>query len=201
MKEVFEMFLPGLMYFWVLFVGQGPMQEVLNEKGIHTLSRILVAPVSLPQFVLSKIIRCFLLCGLIQTLLLLASSLLFGVRWGNPFTLAMVIATSALSMSGLLAFIYSLARTSDQANLLSTIALLICAMLGGSMFPFEQLPGFMQAIGRFTPNHWGIVAFQQVLRARPVGELIAPVAALAALGVVGAAVGYHMFQRQLQPSK
>ncbi len=201
MKEIFEMFLPGLMYFWVLFVGQGPMQEVLNEKGIRTLSRILAAPVSLPQFVLSKLIRCFLLCGVIQALLLLSGFLLFGVRWGNPLLLAAVITASALSMTGLLAFIYSLARTSEQANVIPTIALLICAMLGGSLFPYDQLPHFMQAVGQFTPNHWGIVAFQTVLRARPLAELLAPLAALSAFGVLGAAAGCRLFQRQLQPVK
>ena len=107
-----------MMYFWVLFVGQGPLQEVLYEQETHTLARILAAPVTLSQFVLSKLIRCFLLCGLIQALLLLLSSFLFGVHWGNPGLVAATIAASAFSMTGFLGFIYSLARTKEQANVI-----------------------------------------------------------------------------------
>ncbi len=63
-------------------------------------------------------------------------------------------------MTGLLALIYSLARTREQANVMSSVILLVFAMVGGSMFPFENLPGFLQMAGQFTPNRWGVLALQ-----------------------------------------
>ena len=197
MSEVFSMLLPGMMYFWVLFVGQGPLQEVLYEQETHTLARILAAPVTLRQFVLSKLIRCFLLCGLIQMLLLLLSALLFGVHWGNPGLVAAAIAASAFSMTGLLGFIYSLARTKEQANIIAPIAMLISAMVGGCMFPFEQLPASIQAVGRLTPNHWAVVAFQSVTRARPALELLPPLGLLSGFGLLGSLAAFQIFRRRL----
>ena len=197
MNEFLLTLLPGTMYFWVLFIGQSPMQEVLQDKDNHILPRILAAPVTLPQFVLSKMLRCFLLCGLALLLLVLMSALLFGIHWGNPLVMAVVIAACALSMTGLLALIYSLARTREQANVMSSVILLVLAMVGGSMFPFESLPGFLQAVGQFTPNRWGVLALQAVAGSKPLVELAKPLLGLVALGALGSGFAFVLFTRHL----
>ena len=197
MSDVFAALFPGMMYFWVFFVGQVPMQEVLQEKESRTLQRILAGPVTLSQFLLSKIARCFLLCGIIQVLLLLLSALLFGINWGSPAKLAVVISISTIAMTGVLAFIHSLARTREQGNSISSIALLVFALIGGSMFPFENLPSFLQALGAFSPNRWAILAIQAVTRGKPWIELAKPLLILAGIGGVGTIAAIWLFQRQL----
>ena len=37
MNELLLILLPGTMYFWVLFIGQGPMQEVLQEVELMVM--------------------------------------------------------------------------------------------------------------------------------------------------------------------
>jgi ABC-2 type transport system permease protein len=186
-----------MMYLWVLFIGQGPMQEVLHERDTHILSRILASPVTLSQFVLSKMIRCFVLCGLGLFLLVVLTSLLFRIHWGNAPTLGLVIAACALSMTGLLAFLYSLARTREQASVMPTVFLLVIAMAGGNMFPFENLPAFLQMVGRFTPNRWGVLALQGVAASKPMVELLKPLIGLVALGAMGSVTALFLFRRQL----
>jgi ABC-2 type transport system permease protein len=186
-----------MMFFWVMFLGQGPLQEVLHEKETHILPRILASPVTITQFVLAKLLRCFLLCGLVLLALTLVTRLLFGLHWGNPLKVAGVVAASAFAITGVLALIYSAARTREQANMLSSIVLLTLAMLGGNMFPFENLPAAMQAIGRCLPNRWGVVALQGLLQARPIGALLIPVACLLAVGALGCLVAFLLFHRQL----
>jgi linearmycin/streptolysin S transport system permease protein len=193
MNEFLLILLPGTMYFWVLFIGQGPMQEVLQDKDNHILPRILAAPVTLRQFVLSKMLRCFLLCALALLLLVLVSALLFGIHWGNPPMVAVVIAACALSMTGLLALVYSLARTREQANVMSSLILLVFAMVGGSMFPYESLPGFLQAVGQFTPNRWGVLALRAVAGSKPLAELLKPLTGLVALGALGCGFAFVLF--------
>jgi ABC-2 type transport system permease protein len=197
MNEFLLLLLPGMMYFWVLFIGQGPMQEVLQDKDNHILPRILAAPVTLPQFVLSKMLRCFLLCGLSLLLLVLLTALLFGLHWGNPVLVAVVITACALSMTGLLALIYSLARTREQANVMSSIILLVLAMLGGSMFPYESLPGFLQAVGQLTPSRWGVLALRAVAGSKPLLELAKPLLGLVSLGALGSGLAFVLFRRHL----
>jgi ABC-2 type transport system permease protein len=197
MKDVFLQMFPGMMFFWVLFVGQTPMQEILLEKESHVLQRILAAPVTISQFLWSKILRCFLLCGIIQGLLLGLTSLLFGLSWGALLPLAAAVTASALGITGLLAFIYSLARTKEQANAITPVLLLALALLGGSMFPFEELPRFLQIIGQFSPNRWGIMVFRGTAQGQSWSSLLPPLAKLLALGGGGSllAIGlmrYHL---------
>ena len=195
--NVFVFMFPGIMYFWVFFLGQIPMQEILDERDAHTLQRLLAAPVTVLQFLLSKMLRCFLLCGLIQMLLLAASALLAGVWWGDPLLLLPVILAGAFSVTGLLAVIAALTKTKEQAYSLSSGVAVFCALLGGSFSSFESLPGLLKVIGQFVPNRWAILAFHSVARSQPTGNLVKPVLFLAALGLVGCVTACLLFRRQL----
>jgi ABC-2 type transport system permease protein len=197
MSDFLLILLPGAMYFWILFVGQGPLQEVLQEQESRVLPRILACPVTPGQYVLSKMLRCFLLCGLAAILLLVSSALMFGVKWGNSYMLAAAVAAWAASMTGLLAMIYSLARTKEQANVLSPMVLILFAMLGGSMFPYESLPAFLQKLGQCTPNRWAVLVLQGVARSKPMAELLTPFAGLVALGAVGSLLAFYLFKWRL----
>jgi ABC-2 type transport system permease protein len=197
MSDFLLILLPGAMYFWILFVGQGPLQEVLQEEESRVLPRILACPVTAGEYVLSKMLRCFLLCGLAAILLLVSSALMFGVRWGNTFMVVAAVAAWAASMTGLLAMIYSLARTKEQANVLSPMVLILFAMLGGSMFPYESLPTFLQQLGQYTPNRWAVLVLRGVAQSKPMVELGAPLAGLVALGVLGSLLAFFLFKWRL----
>ena len=203
MSEYLMFVLPGAMYFWILFIGQGPMQDILQEKERHILPRILASPVTVEQYVCAKMLRCFVLCSLATVLLIVTSALLFGIKWGPPPKLALVVVIWSGSMTGLMALIYGLARTREQANVISPLVLMVFAMLGGSMFPYENLPKFLQLVGQYTPNRWAVLAMLGVVRSKPWTELVAPVAALLALGGLGSLLAILLFRRQLgaEPSK
>ena len=103
MKEVYLFMFPGLMYFWVFFIAQDATREILHERDTRILQRILSSPVTLFQVLLfqvllAKMIRCGLLCGAIQGLLLVASAWLFGIEWGNPYLLVAVVMVVALPL-------------------------------------------------------------------------------------------------------
>ena len=197
MSDVLLILLPGAMYFWILFIGQSPLQEVVQEQESRIVSRVLACPVTPGQYVLSKMLRCFTLCSLAAVLLLITSGLLFGIRWGNPLKLLLVILFWSGSMTGLLSLIYALAATREQANVFSPVVLMIFAMLGGSMFPYENLPGFLRMLGQYTPNRWAVLALQGVVRAKPMAELVTPLVGLLALGLGGGVLAYFLFHRRL----
>jgi ABC-2 type transport system permease protein len=197
MNDILILLLPGAMYFWVLFIGQGPLQEVVQEKENRILARVLACPVTPGEYVLAKMLRCFILCSLAAVLLLFTSALLFGIHWGNPAKLAVVILVWSASMTGLLSLIHALAPTREQANVLSPLVLMVFAMVGGSMFPYENLPNFLKAIGQYTPNRWAVVLLEGVVRGRPFTDLGLPFAALAGLGAGGMLSAFILFRRRL----
>lgn len=197
MKDVFVYMFPGIVYFWLFFIAQGPMQEILNEQEHRTLQRMLAAPVSVLEFLLSKVIRCFLLCAVIQGLLLVVSAVLFGVRWGSPLLLAPAVLACSLSVTGLLALIYALAQTKIQAYSLSSVIVIVCALVGGSFFPFYEMPAFLQTIGQYSPNRWGIRAIQIVAWSQPPVNVVKPIAILCTVGVVGSTAAVALLHRRL----
>ena len=197
MSDILLLLLPGAMYFWILFIGQSPLQEVVQEEENRILSRVLACPVTPGEYVLAKLLRCFTLCSLTAVLLLVVSALLFGMHWGNPLKLLVVIMAWGVSMTGLLGLIYSVARTREQANVLSPLVLMVFAMLGGSMFPYENLPAFLKLLGQYTPNRWAVLLLQGVVRSKPLGDLMTPFAGLLALGIGGAVLAFLLFRRRL----
>jgi ABC-2 type transport system permease protein len=198
MSDIIMSILPGMMYFWVLFIGQGPMQEVLQDKANRTLARMLASPVTVGQFIVAKMVRCFLLCGVGLALLTGISAVTFSIHWGNPVVLAAVIGACSLSMCGVLSTIYAIATTREQGNVVSSVVLLVLAMIGGGMLPFENLPGFLQMIGRFTPNRLAVLAFRAAAKSALSSDLLLPLVFLAAAGLAGCLVSYVLFKRQLE---
>jgi len=197
MSDILLLLLPGAMYFWILFIGQGPLQEVVQEEENRILSRVLACPVTPGEYVLSKLLRCFTLCSLTAILLLIVSRMLFGMHWGNPLELLAVIAAWGASMTGLLGLIYAVARTREQGNVLSPLVLMLFAMLGGSMFPYENLPAFLKLLGQYTPNRWAVLVLQGVVRSKPLSELVTPFVGLLALGIGGTGIAFLLFKRRL----
>jgi ABC-2 type transport system permease protein len=197
MSDLILLLLPGTMYFWILFIGQTPMQDIFREKESRVLPRILSCPVAPGQYLMAKLLRCFVLCSLAMVLLLLVSAVLFGIKWGSPLRLALTVTTWGVSMTGFLALLFGGIRTREQANIISPVVFMTCALVGGSMFPFENLPPFLQTLGQFTPNRWGVEVLLGSVRGKPLAELVRPFVELWALGLLGSLAGLGLFRRQL----
>jgi ABC-2 type transport system permease protein len=197
MSDLLLILLPGAMYFWVLFAGQAPLQEILQEQESRVLPRLLACPLTTDQYLAAKMLRSFVICAVALGLLIVASRLLFGLHWGNPWKLVVVVTVWAGSMTGLLSCIYAATRTREQANVAAPLVLMFLAMLGGSMFPFENLPPFLQLLGQFTPNRWAVLAMRGVVNARPLADIGRPVALLLGVAILGSTAAFLLFRRRL----
>jgi len=190
----------GVIHITTDYPDYGPVMDFSASDALRRRISLAFNTRAFPQNrdVLSKMLRCFVLCSLAAILLLVSSALLFGLKWGNPLKLAVAMAAWGVSMTGLLALIFALAHTKEQANVLSPLVLLVCAMLGGSMFPYENLPVFLQKLGQYIPNRWAVLALQGVARSKPLAELVGPLAGLVALGAGGSLLAFFLFKRRLE---
>jgi len=76
------------------------------------------------------------------------------------------------------------------ANLVYFLLLLFC----GVNVPLDQLPGWMEAIGRSLPLTHGIEAARQVAAGAPLSEVGGLLWTEAAIGAVYAALAYGLFR-------
>ncbi len=92
-----------------------------------------------------------------------------GMRWFAHVPVASVpLAALWLVLSGtalylMLATIAVHASSQRAANVIGNLVVFPLALLGGSFFPFEMMPGWMASIGRFTPNGWAVTQFKALV--------------------------------------
>jgi len=197
-KDIFIYMFPGMMLMWVLFIAQNGMADIYGEQDKKTLQRMQTSPATVNQIVISKILRCFLLCYIAEGLLILFTTFVFGMSWGNLLLQILVMGAVNLAFTGLLSLIYSLAKKKTQADAISVVVILFTSMLGGGMVPFEQMPAFMKAIGQWSINRMGVQGIQAVIRSEPLTKIVFPFLYTAAFGLISVMAGMIWFKRRLE---
>jgi len=128
---------------------------------------------------LGKLLAALVLTTVVALTGLLAAVAWFGLAWARiPGALVWCAFVSG-SMIALLTLLQLFAGTQRGSELLSSIIVFPLMMLGGSFFPFEQMPAWMAAAGRWTPNGLGVARLKDLLY----GDFSAGALALAALGI------------------
>jgi ABC-type multidrug transport system permease subunit len=121
-------------------------------------------------------------------------------RWGFGITLtrlpAAVLWCSATGVVFLLllTLVQLYAGSQRTAGFLVNLAMLPLLMVGGSFFPFETMPEWMAAIGRWTPNGWALIQLKAILAGTMTPAAFA--ARLLVLAALGALV-YTLALRRL----
>ena len=153
--------------------------DVWDEKSEGTLRRVLTTPQSAGRLLLGKLLAALVMTTVVALTGLLAAVAWFGLAWSRiPGALVWcVFVTGALI--ALLTLLQLLAGTQRGSELLSSIIVFPLMMLGGSFFPFESMPPWMAAAGRWTPNGLGVARLKDLLY----GDFSARTLAVAALGI------------------
>jgi ABC-2 type transport system permease protein len=168
-----------------------------SERAKGTLLRLHVSPVPAWALLAGKALACFVACVLVQTLMLgMAAMPWFNVSFGSPALVALVCLTSAFSLSGLAMLIAGLSRTEEAAGGLARAALIVLALIGGGSIPLFFMPKLMRTFSGVSPFKWSTQALEGALwRGLSLAEIAPPLAVLAAIGVVGFAIGAVVISR------
>ena len=122
------------------------------ERSYLVLKRLGATPLGIPRLVLAKALSV-LLVEIVQVILLVGLAFLFGADLGalNLAKLILAIALGTLAFSGIG---LSLAgRLRGEVNLAAQNALyLVLLLVGGIVFPLQDLPSWLQWVGRISPS-------------------------------------------------
>ncbi|MFG1463721.1 ABC transporter permease [Xanthobacter sp. DSM 24535] len=149
---------------FLLFSSVQGAASLVEERRSGIFDRILMMPGGTGVMVLGKF-AFITLQGVLQVSLLFAvASLVYGVAVLPHFgtwiatTFAAAAATASLALA-----LASAAQSRQQAQTLSTFAVLMLSAIGGSMVPRFLMPEWLQNLGWITPNAWVIDAYQASL--------------------------------------
>jgi ABC-2 type transport system permease protein len=191
-------FAPGMAMIFLFFVMGAAARSLLTERREGTLARMLAAGTN-PSAVLLGKAAAVLSLGLAGLLTVWAvTSVAFGVDWGDPLGVLLIIASVAVAVAGISLVITGLAKDEAQSEALTIVVTLVLAVLGGTFVYTSS--GFLAQVRAFTPNGQALTAFTDLAAggATP-GDVLPAALILLGIGAVTASVGLVAIRRGLNP--
>jgi ABC-2 type transport system permease protein len=171
-------------------------RSILAEREDGTLPRMLTTPSTISQVLGGKVFGTFLI-GVVQvSILVVVSSLMFSLNWGDPLAVFLLILCAVAGATGWGILLASIAKTSGQVASLGTALMLIFGILGGSFGGTAGLPGVMGIISRITPNTWAQEGFIELAGQGTLIDILPSMGGLLVMAVVLFAIAVLFFRRR-----
>lgn len=172
---------------------------IVREKEAGTMEQLIVTPIRPPQLIAGKLLP-FVLIGLVDaTFVLVVARGWFGVPIRG--SVALLYALSIVFMLSTLAiglFISTISRTQQQAMFTTIFFIMPMILLGGFVFPIENMPVLFQHVSRVVPTRYFFVIIRGImLRGAGWPELWDQAAALLAIGTALFALSVVRFRKKL----
>ena len=172
---------------------------IVKERERGTIEQLIVTPIRSWELIVAKIIP-YILVSFANTVLIMAvGTFLFGVPLrGSLILLFGLVGLYLLPTLGLGLLISTMAKTQQQAQLMTMPIMLPSMMLSGVFFPISSLPLFLQFVGNLMPLTYFIYILRSIL-VKGVGiDLIIPqIVALTIFAIVLLGLAARRFQKTL----
>lgn len=122
---------------FLMFTVSFGVLALLAEREFGTLARLRSMPMNPRLVVVSKVISSFVLGVVATALLLTVGGLLFGVSFGSPLPIAVLIVCAVIATVSLTFIVIKLAKTTEQASIIQTILAMVLGIAGGAFFPMS----------------------------------------------------------------
>ena len=165
------MIAPGMALMFLMWNVTAGSVSFLIERREYTLQRNLVSPTRGYQIILGKSLGIFLR-GFTQVLILvLTSTLIFGLTWGSWLEVLLLIAFATYGALGWGMFLTSFLKTPSQVSNAGTAIGLLFGLLGGGFLPIAAMPTWMQTVAKLSPNGLGSQGFNILGAGGSLGDL------------------------------
>jgi ABC-2 type transport system permease protein len=173
---------------------------IVREKEAGTMEQLIVTPIRPYQLIVGKLLP-FVLIGLIQSALVVSAAkwwFLVPVRGSVPLLFALSLAFM-LNTLGVGLFISTISRSQQQAMFTTIFFIMPMMLLGGFVFPVENMPRFFQFVSFAVPTRYFFVIIRGImLRGAGWPELWDQAAALLALGSALLGLSVLRFHKKLE---
>ncbi len=186
---------PGMALLFLMYTVSYGGRSILAERSQGTLPRLLVSPTMTSQVLGGKVLGIFLTGAAQVGILILASSMFFGVQWGDTAGLVVLILAAVFGATGWGMLITALARSPAQVGSVGSAIMLIFGILGGSFINLDQMPPLVRTVSRITPNAWGLDGFTTLALGGTLPNLVEPISALLIMGTLLFGIAVLLFNR------
>jgi len=198
--NTFQFLAPGFMAL-VVVMGTlaGLSTAIAMEKEQGTMDGIMVAPISRDAIVVGKTIAQTVR-GMIQGFLILAISMLFfGVKvYGSPLLMVLVMLLGVASFAGIGIIATSMAPEQETAMMIMMLLMMPMMFLSGIVFPIEQLPDWLQSVGKMLPLYYAADALRKVIvLSATFSQILWDVVVLVSYSAITLAIAIPVFRKAM----
>lgn len=185
----------GQLITWVFIPLLGISGLFAYERQQGTLRRVLTTPTSKATFLFGTITGQVVMALIQMTLLILFGRFAFGLHWGNPFALALLLICSALAAGAIGTTMGTFIKSEGQATGLSVMLGMVMAMMGGCWYPIELFPTVVQSVVKILPTTWAMQGLLDlVLRGGGLVDILPEAGVLLAFAAVFFSIGVIRFR-------
>ena len=154
----------GMAVMYLLFATNSGAESIFEERRLKTYDRIRTTPVSENILFGGKLLGIFLVAFVQFLIIVLFTTLFYGVSWGKSLTgIFILMVSSVLAFSGFSTLFASIAKSEEQIGNIGPALSMIFGFLGGGMWPAFLFPQWMNVVSKFTPNRWALDGFLKLM--------------------------------------
>ena len=171
---------------------------LIQARRHGVIARTMAAPVSSTQVLLGQAGGRLVIALAQGIYIVVATTVLFGVDWGNLWLTGLVLLVFGAVSAGLAMVLGSLVDNEGAAGGIGVGLGLVLAGLGGGMVPLEVFSDTLRQVAHVTPHAWAYEAFAEIQRHdATLVDILPQLAVLAAMAVAALALGAWALRRSL----
>lgn len=149
---------------FVFLISLAGSTTLIQSRRLGVTRRTLAAPVTTGQTVVGQALGRLAIATTQGAYIMAASTLLFGVDWGNLALAFLVVLVFGLVAAGAAMVLGSVIDNDAAAGGVGVGLGLVLGALGGAMYPIELFPDSLRTVAHVTPHAWAAEALAEVQR-------------------------------------
>jgi ABC-2 type transport system permease protein len=165
----------GMMVFYAFYTGASTAQSILKEEEERTLPRLFTTPTSQATILAGKLLSVFMTVCVQVIVLIVAAHLIFGIQWGDLFSVVLMAAGIVISASSFGIFVNSFLKNTKQAGVLFGGVLTVTGMTGMiSIFAMNSPSAARMGdtVSLLVPQGWAIRGLMQAMNGQPISSVL-----------------------------
>ncbi|QIW82517.1 ABC transporter permease [Bacillus velezensis] len=169
---------------------------IVEERQQHTLFRIKSMPVLRIQYVAGKLLGIMFAILMQMAAVIIASSILYQVKWGNLFEVLLVTIVYSFAIGSIVLLWGAAAKNHETVSSMAAPILYGFSFLGGSFIAKDGLPDSLKIVQELIPNGKAINSYISVTQHAGLSGILTDLAELAAIGAVFLCLTIWVFKRK-----
>lgn len=166
---------------------------IVDEKLNNTLFRIKSTPTLNIQYALGKLIGIIFAVVLQMILVIIITSLVFSMKWGNVFEILLITVVYAFSIGTMIFLCGLIAKDQSSVSSMSAPIGYGFSFLGGSFISKDALPDSLKFVQQIIPNGKAINSYLAICQGKGIGTIYMDLLELILIGVVFLVIALRVY--------